>query len=104
MAAGQRSSNELEFSVKPALTGSYRQVCALPVLWAVSPKPPTITLDSFTKAIHSCHVGTERNDLSAALGLLQKVRPVLHHFGARLQVECMVVSGAYGIARRVGKL
>ena len=45
-----------------------------------------------------------RNQLAAALGDLQEVRPVLHHLGAWLQVESMVISGAHSIARSVGKL
>jgi hypothetical protein len=42
--------------------------------------------------------------LAAALRLLQEVGPILHHLGAWLQIERMVVGGADGVARRVGKL
>ena len=51
-----------------------------------------------------CRRTAKRQHLAAALGLLQKVGPVLHHLGARLQVERVVVGCADGVARRVGKL
>src|SRR5665213_4628725 len=47
---------------------------------------------------------TEAKHLAATLGLLQIIGPVLHHLGARLQVQRMVVGRADSIARRVGKL
>ena len=51
---------------------------------------------------HLCHIPTEGQYLAPSLGVLQKVRPILHHFGARLQVEGVIVRGAHGVARRVG--
>lgn len=46
----------------------------------------------------------KREQLSAAQRLLQIVRPILHHFGTRLQIEGMIVGRTHGIARRVGEL
>ena len=47
---------------------------------------------------------TEGQNLAAALGPFQKVRPVLHHPGAWLQVEGVIVGGADCVAWSVGKL
>jgi len=40
----------------------------------------------------------------SALGALQEVRPVLHHPGAGLQVEGVIVGSEDGISLSVGKL
>ena len=45
-----------------------------------------------------CRCSTEGQHLAAALCPLQKVGPVLHHLGAWLQVESVVVGGAHGVA------
>jgi hypothetical protein len=47
---------------------------------------------------------TEMQHLASALGALQKVRPVLHHPGAWLQIECVIVGRTHLVAGRVGKL
>jgi hypothetical protein len=52
----------------------------------------------------SCYMAAKRNQLSAAQSLLQKIRPILHHFGAPLKIQGMVISRAHGIARRACKL
>lgn len=56
------------------------------------------------KAPLLCRRAAKGQQLAAPLRLLQIVGPVLHHSGARLQVESMVVGGADCVARRVGKL
>src|ERR1017187_9474584 len=53
---------------------------------------------------HSCYICAEWNYLPAAQCGLQKICPILHHFGARLQVEGMVIGRAHGVAWGVGKL
>ena len=42
--------------------------------------------------------------LAAALGPFQKIRPVLHHLGAWLQIEGVVVCSAHRIPGSVSKL
>ncbi len=51
-----------------------------------------------------CRSSTEGQHLAPALGALQKVRPVLHHPGAWLQIEGVVVSRAHCIPGSMGKL
>jgi len=51
-----------------------------------------------------CRCSTEGQHLTSALRPLQKVGPVLHHLGAGLQVEGVIVGGAHGVAWRVGEL
>jgi len=47
---------------------------------------------------------TEGQHLATSLCALQKIRPVLHHLGAWLQIESMVVRRAYRISGSVSKL
>ena len=46
----------------------------------------------------------ERQHLSPTLRVLQEVGPILHHLCASFQMKGVVVGGAYGIPRGMGKL
>jgi hypothetical protein len=56
------------------------------------------------KRFHLCHEAAKGQEFAAPLRALKKVRPVLHHLGAWLHMERMVIACAYGVARRVIKL
>lgn len=48
--------------------------------------------------------GAQRNDLAFAQGMIQVIGPVLHHPGARPQIESVIVGSTHGIPRSMGKL
>jgi hypothetical protein len=50
------------------------------------------------------HTCSEGEYLPAELSLLYEIRPLLHHSGARFQVQSMIVGRAHCVTRRVGKL
>ena len=51
-----------------------------------------------------CRRAAKGQDLASALRALQEVGPILHHLGAWLQIEGVIIGGAHGVTWRVGKL
>jgi len=51
-----------------------------------------------------CRCGTEGQHPASALSALQKARPILHHPGARLQIEGMIAGRAHRIPGPMCKL
>jgi hypothetical protein len=65
---------------------------------------PTDFLGISGPTLCTTHDVAEREHPPAALCAFQKVRPILHHLGTRLQIQGMVIGCADGIAGSVGKL
>ena len=79
---------------------SARDSCVA-VIWDCRARPDSLPAE-LTECL--CRSSTEGQHLAAALRLFKKVCPVLHHLGAGLQVEGVIVGGTHGITRGMGKL